>query len=320
MAAPKYYYNEKTLRYERARLSIKNTLFTLAGVLLTGSLFFAGLLFLQNRVVTTPAEKELRTENKALKEHFGILSSRLSSSKVKLASLEQKEGDLTRKFFDVKPETQYQRPSTDLLLQDEDGFDLQFENLNNQFAGIIDRASRTNGVFAATVSVKRDDLNAVMSFPGLIPVEHANPDLLVSGYGTRINPWHKGKFHHDGIDLAGNRGDKVMTAGNGTVSLVKRSELTAGFGNYIEVDHGQGYVTRYAHLGEIKVRQGQRVSKGQTLALIGISGGSIAPHLHYEVMKDGHHMDPMRVLVEGIGSDQFHAMAEAASHPNQTLD
>lgn len=320
MAAPKYYYNAKTLRYERARLSIKSTLFTIAGVLLTGGLFFAGLLLLQNRIVTTPKEKELRTENRALKEHYRILSSRIANSKAKLASLQQKEKDLTRKFFDVKPEDGYQRPSTDLLLRDQEGFDLEIENLNRQFAGIIERASRTNSVFAATASLQRDDLNDAMSFPGLIPVEHAKPELLVSGYGTRINPWHKGKFHHDGVDFAGNRGDKVLAAGNGIVSLVKRSDLTAGFGNYIEVDHGHGYVTRYAHVGEIKVRQGHRVTKGQTLALIGISGGSIAPHVHYEVMKDGHHIDPMRVLVEGLGSYQFHLMAEAARHPNQTLD
>jgi murein DD-endopeptidase MepM/ murein hydrolase activator NlpD len=320
MAAPKYYYNEKTLRYERARLSIKNTFFTITGVLLTGSLFFGGLLFLQNRVVTTPKEKELRSENKALKEHYNLLSSRLANTRVKLASLEQKEEDLTKKFFDVKAEDEYLKPSTDILLQDKEGFNSQLAKLNDQFRRIISRASRNNHAFATTASIDKKDLTEVMTFPGLVPVEHANPDLLVSGYGTRINPWHKGKFHHDGIDLAGNRGDKVFAAGTGTVSLVKRSDLTAGFGNYIEVDHGHGYVTRYAHLGEIKVRQGQRVTKGQTLSLIGISGGSIAPHLHYEVMKDGRHLDPMRVLIEGLGSEQYHLMAEAAGHPNQTLD
>jgi murein DD-endopeptidase MepM/ murein hydrolase activator NlpD len=67
------------------------------------------------------------------------------------------------------------------------------------------------------------------------------------------------------------------------------------------------------------VRQGQRIEKGHVIALIGVSGGSIAPHVHYEVLKDGHHIDPMRVLVEGIGSEQFHLLARAAGNPNQTL-
>jgi murein DD-endopeptidase MepM/ murein hydrolase activator NlpD len=313
MAAPRYYYNEKTLRYERARTSIYSILFTLTGIVVTGGLFLAGLLFLQNRIVTTATEKALRDENKALKQHHDILSTRIAASKVKLASLVNKEEDLTRKFFDVATTAEPQQASTSLLLQDRQGFDSELEKLNKQYQKLINKAWKTNTFFSDATSLNRDDLKPIMSFPGLVPIEKPNAELLVSGYGTRINPWHKGKFHHDGVDFAGTRGD-------GTVSLVKRSELTAGFGNYVEVDHGQGYVTRYAHLGEIKVRQGQRIQKGQVLGLIGVSGGSIAPHVHYEVLKDGHHIDPMRVLVEGISSNQFHLMAEAAGRPNQTLD
>ena len=320
MAAPRYYYNEKTLRYERARTSINSILFTVSGVLLMGCLFLAGLLFLQNRIVTTPTEKALRDENKALKQHHNILSAKIDASKVKLASLVTREEDLTRKFFDVTTTAEPPQASTSLLLQDRQGFDSELESLNKQYQKLLDRAWKTNSFFSNATSLKRDDLKPIMSFPGLVPIEKPNAELLVSGYGTRINPWHKGKFHHDGVDFAGTRGDNVFSAGDGTVSLLKRSELTAGFGNYIEVDHGKGFVTRYAHLGEIKVRQGQRVKKGQVLGLIGISGGSIAPHLHYEVLKNGHHIDPMRVLVEGISSNQFHLMAEAAARHNQTLD
>jgi murein DD-endopeptidase MepM/ murein hydrolase activator NlpD len=319
MAAPKYYYNEKTLRYERARLHIGGLLLTITGVLLTGSLFFLGLASLQNRVVATTTEKALRSENEALKEHYGVLSQRIKGSKIKLALLEKRQDNLTKKFFDVRKPLEYERTSTAVLLNDKESFDKEVENQNARFTRLISRAGQTNIKASLAASVDRADFSEVMNYPGLLPVADADPDLLVSGYGTRINPWHKGKFHHDGIDFAGNRGDNVLAAGNGTVTLVKRSELTAGFGNYIEVDHGRGYVTRYAHLGKIEVRQGQRVGKGQVLALIGLSGGAVAPHLHYEVMKDGHHIDPMRVLVEGMGSDDFHLMAEAASHPNQTL-
>src|SRR5688572_21106531 len=136
MAAPKYYYNARTLRYERARPSIKNILFTITGVLLTGSLIFVGLLFLQNRIITTPTEKELRAENKALKEHLDVLSARISSSKIKLATLAQKEEDLTKKFFDVRTPDQVQHASTDLLLQDEEHFDQEVKNLDLHFAMI----------------------------------------------------------------------------------------------------------------------------------------------------------------------------------------
>jgi murein DD-endopeptidase MepM/ murein hydrolase activator NlpD len=319
MAASKYYYNPKTLRYERAGLSIRNILSTAAGILFSGAVFFCGLFFLQNKLITTPTERKLKAENKALKEHYSILSSRVTSGKVKLAALKQKEQDLTKKFFDVREAASDFHPTPDILTRDEDGFEEEVKRLNAQYIHAIGRAEQTNQHFAKWAALDRRDFSAVKSFPGALPVQSPDPDLLISGYGTRINPWHKGKFHHDGIDFAGNRGGGVLATGNGTVILVKKTELTAGFGNYIEIDHGHGYVTRYAHLGEIKVRQGQRITKGQAIAIIGVSGGSIAPHVHYEVLKDGSHIDPMRVLVEGIGSEQFHLLARAAGNPNQTL-
>lgn len=319
MAGPKYYYNPKTLRYEPAGLSIRKVLFTTFGVLFTGGLFFLGLFFLQNKLITTATERRLKAENKALKEHHSILSSRLAGSKIKLTALQQKQTDLMKKFFDIDGNAEAQRPMPDMLAQDEQAFEHELAHLNERYEQTIARAYQTSVYFAGVAAVDREQLDRVASFPGALPVESADPELLVSGYGTRINPWHKGKFHHDGIDFAGGRGANVLATGKGTVSLVRQTELTAGFGNYLEVDHGNGYVTRYAHLGEIKVRQGQRIQKGQVIGLIGVSGGSIAPHVHYEVMKHGHHIDPMRMLVEGIGSDQFHLLARAAGNPNQTL-
>jgi murein DD-endopeptidase MepM/ murein hydrolase activator NlpD len=319
MIGPKYYYNPKTLRYERAGLPVRGMAVTFIGALLTGALFFFGLFFLQNKIITTAAEKQLKAENKALKEHHSILSSRIASSKVKLTTLQQKEEDLTRKFFDVRAMESPVHPTPDILTFDETSFEAEISRLNSQYLSTIGQAWRTNDHYSRWAAVQRTDYNLIRSFPGALPVASADPDLLVSGYGTRINPWHKGKFHHDGIDYADSRGANVLATGHGTVALVKKSELTAGFGNYIEIDHGQGYVTRYAHLGEIKVRQGQRIEKGDAIALIGISGGSIAPHVHYEVLKDGRHIDPMRVLVEGVGSSQFHTLARAAGNPNQTL-
>ena len=319
MAGAKYYYNPRTLRYERAGLSIRRVVFTTIGVLFTGGLFFLGLFFLQNKLITTAAERQLKDENKALKEHHSILSSRLAGSKVKLTALQQKQTDLMKKFFDVEVNGEARHPTPDLLTQDEVAFESELTRLNQRYDQTISRAYQTSYSFAGSAAVDREELNRVYSFPGSLPVESSDPDLLVSGYGTRFNPWHKGRFHHDGIDFAGSRGAKVLATGKGTVSLVKGTELTAGFGNYLEIDHGHGYVTRYAHLGSIQVRQGQRIQKGQVIGLIGMSGGSIAPHVHYEVMKDGRHIDPMRMLVEGIGSDQFYLLARAAGNPNQTL-
>lgn len=321
MARAKYYYNAKTLRYERAGISIQNVISTVVGLLCFGALFFLGLFYLQNKLIDTPAERKLRDENKSLKQHQASLTARLETSKSGLNELLQQEKGLYDKFFDETPDNHTTAArNKELLFADRETFDNTVGTLIKKYKSAELKALVTNDHFQKYASVTRKDLPMVMSFPGAVPVPNPDPGLLVSGFGTRINPWHKAKYHHDGLDFAGVRGSDILATGNGTVILVKNSDLPAGFGSYIEIDHGYGYVTRYTHLGEIKVRMGQKVKKGSVIAHMGMSGGSIAPHVHYEVLKDGNQIDPMKVLVEGMGSYQYSLMAKAASQPNQSLD
>ena len=101
---------------------------------------------------------------------------------------------------------------------------------------------------------------------------------------------------------------------------MKHSDLLAGFGNYIEIDHGFGYITRYAHLEEITVRNGQHISAGQVIGTSGTSGGTIAPHLHYEVIRNGKNLDPVNFMLEGLNSFNYHQLMEVSKKVNQSLD
>jgi murein DD-endopeptidase MepM/ murein hydrolase activator NlpD len=321
MARTEYYYNAKTLRYERAHLSVSGILSTVVGLLAFGAVFFIGLFYLQNKLIDTAAEKQLRTENKALKDHYKALSAKLETSKSNLSQLLTKEDNLYSTFFDASPEaTASTTRGNEVLVGDEKQFTETVGELTNLYRSSYFNAAISNDHYSRYASVSRYDLNQIKSFPGALPVADANENMLVSGFGTRINPWHKARYHHDGLDFAGVRGSAILATGEGTVTLVKQTDVPAGYGSYVEIDHGYGYVTRYTHLGEIKVRTGQKIKKGSTIAVMGMSGGSIAPHVHYEVLKDGHQIDPMKVLVEGLGSDQFNRMAKAASQPNQSLD
>ena len=321
MPRTKYYYDAKTLRYERARLSVSGILSTIVGLLAFGAVFFIGLFYLQNKLIDTPAERALRIENSALKNHYKVVSAKLEASKSNLSGLVQQEDNLYNTFFDASPEiAQTATIEKNILVADNKQFTQTMTELEKSFRTSYLKAVVGNEHFLQYASVSTRDINQIKNFPGALPVAEADPKLLVSGFGTRINPWHKARYHHDGVDYAGVRGSSVLATGDGTVILVKQSDLPAGYGSYIEIDHGYGYVTRYTHLGELKVRTGQKVKKGNTIAVMGMSGGSIAPHVHYEVLKDGHQIDPMKVLVEGLGSDQFNLMAKAASQPNQSLD
>lgn len=321
MARAKYYYNPKTLKYERARWSMSGILSTVVGLLCFGALFFLGLFYLQNKLIDTPAERALREENNALKTHHKVLAARLETSKSAFTDLVTKENSLHEKFFETSREVvEEKQDATAILVGTREDFEKTVASLTQRYQDSHFKAALNNDHYSRYASVTRHDMAQIRSFPGALPVENADAKMLVSGFGTRINPWHKARFHHDGVDFAGVRGSDILATGEGTVILAKESNLPAGFGSYIEIDHGYGYVTRYTHLGLLKVRTGQRVKKGSVIAEMGMSGGSIAPHVHYEVLKDGHQIDPMKVLVEGLGSDQFHLMAKAARQPNQSLD
>ena len=112
---------------------------------------------------------------------------------------------------------------------------------------------------------------------------------ISSGYGNRTCPFH-GKEFHDGVDLAAASGAPILAFGPGTVT---KSGWYGGYGNCVMIDHGGGIVTLYGHNSSIKVSVGQRVSRGQTIALIGSTGNSTGPHCHFEVRINGKTTDPL---------------------------
>jgi murein DD-endopeptidase MepM/ murein hydrolase activator NlpD len=120
---------------------------------------------------------------------------------------------------------------------------------------------------------------------------------MSSPFGMRMDPFMRGPAIHAGIDMRGDKGDPVRVTANGTVTIAAWS---GGYGNMIEVDHGNGFATRYGHLSKIDVKVGQRVSIGQTIGEIGSTGRSTGPHLHYETRIDGEAVDPQKFLRAGL--------------------
>ena len=118
-----------------------------------------------------------------------------------------------------------------------------------------------------------------------------------SPFGARMDPFLRGPAIHTGIDLRGQKGDPVRVTAAGKVVT---ASWQGGYGNMIEVDHGNGLSTRYGHLSAIDVKVGQHVAPGQTIGRIGSTGRSTGPHLHYETRVDGDPVDPQRFLRAGV--------------------
>jgi murein DD-endopeptidase MepM/ murein hydrolase activator NlpD len=120
---------------------------------------------------------------------------------------------------------------------------------------------------------------------------------MSSPLGMRMDPFLKGPAIHTGIDLRGDAGDPVRVTANGKVTV---ASWQGGYGKMVEVDHGNGFSTRYGHMSEIDVKVGDQVRTGQTIGKVGSTGRSTGPHLHYETRINDEAVDPQRFLRAGI--------------------
>ena len=136
--------------------------------------------------------------------------------------------------------------------------------------------------------------------------------------GDKINPFYKVPMKHNGLDLIAPAGDPVYAVADGTVKEIIRSRK--GLGNVVVIDHGNGYVTRYAHLADIETRKGRKVRRGARLGYVGVSGNSFAPHLHYEVLRDTLVLDPVNHFFASVTPEEYMNMLIMSVTTGQSMD
>jgi murein DD-endopeptidase MepM/ murein hydrolase activator NlpD len=121
-----------------------------------------------------------------------------------------------------------------------------------------------------------------------------NTFSLSSEYGPRLDPFNSKQSFHSGLDFQSPAGTPIYATANG---IVIKSTIDPSYGRLVSINHGDGYISRYAHALELYVREGDKVARGQLIGLIGVSGRSTGPHLHYEILKSGETIDPQEMIV-----------------------
>jgi murein DD-endopeptidase MepM/ murein hydrolase activator NlpD len=129
-----------------------------------------------------------------------------------------------------------------------------------------------------------------------------NTGYISSGFGQRVDPFTGGGEFHEGIDFAAPEGTRIRAVAAGIVTW---AGPRGGYGNMVQIDHGNGYATRYGHAYQVLVHVGQTVQRGDVLALVGDTGRSTGPHVHFEVLKNGHEVNPARFVALRAGSSAF---------------
>ncbi|MEQ9168013.1 MAG: M23 family metallopeptidase [Fulvivirga sp.] len=328
MARIKYYYDTETCRYERAKVTKSDVTLNFLGFLAVALVMAISLVLAYNTYFETPVEAQLKKENKELKKHYSALETEMEEVDQVIAALTERDNNIYRKIYEAEP------LSPTVLEAGSGGADLyrdileeglQNEKLVLNTKRSVDKLKKkariVNQSFDEIMNLAKNNEELLKAIPTIQPIHNPNLTQLVSGFGNRINPFHKARVMHEGIDFAATRGSEVYATGNGKVKMIKtNSELETGYGNYIEIDHGFGYVTKYAHLSKVNLKVGDVVTRGMVIGEVGSSGGSTAPHVHYEIIKDGVKLDPINYIMNGVNNHDYSKLIELASRENQSFD
>lgn len=323
MARIKYRFNTKTLSYEKIEAdwkqrSLKISTFLVAS-LFAGFIFF----FIGAKYFDSPKEKLLKQENSQLKTQYDILNKRMSQAEEVLADVQKRDDDIYRVILEAEPIPKEIRTA---------GFGgvnryKKLQGLKNSEL-IVESAKKLDQITKQLYiqSKSYDDViemamakeKMIASIPAIQPVSNSDLRRMASGYGMRMHPIYKRMKMHTGMDFSAERGTEIYATGAGKVVHTETSRR--GYGNNIIIDHGYGYKTLYAHMSSFNVRQGQEITRGQTIGYVGNTGTSVAPHLHYEVWKDDQKVNPVNFYFNDLTPAEYEKMIEFSSQQTQSFD
>jgi murein DD-endopeptidase MepM/ murein hydrolase activator NlpD len=168
------------------------------------------------------------------------------------------------------------------------------------------------------VDLAKNKEDMLRSIPAIQPVANKDLTRMASGYGMRIDPHYKVPKMHQGMDFTAPTGTPIYATGDGKV--IRADSKSSGYGKHVRIDHGYGYVTLYAHMSKYKVRPGQKVKRGDVIGLVGNTGKSKGPHLHYEVRVNKDPVNPVNFYFNDITAEEYARLVEMTENSNQSLD
>lgn len=323
MSKVKYYYDSETLSYRKIERKKRTTAKYIFVFLLAAALFGFMFVFIAGQYFESPKEKALARELQNMQLQYELLDKKMNEALAALESVEERDNAIYRLYFEANPIPEEQRRQ---------GFGgvnrySKFEGYDN--SKMIVEANKKMDVLQKSIVVQSKSLDEIAllaenkekflaTIPAIQPVKNEDLTRMASGYGYRTDPFTKVRKFHYGMDFTAPRGTPIYATGDG---IVKRADASAtGYGRHVRIDHGYGYVSLYAHMYKYNVKKNQIVKRGDIIGFVGSTGRSEAPHLHYEIFKDGQRINPINFYYGNLSAKEFSELLEKASLENQSLD
>ena len=325
MSKVKYYYDSENLAYKRIQTKKRKKFGYIVLFLLSSALFgfLIFLLLINTSYFETPKDKIQAREIEALALNYKVLNKKLDLMNEVLTAIENRDNNIYRIYFNTSPISEEERKA---------GFGgvnryKDLEGFNNSY--LIESTTKRVDILTKELVIQSKSLDEIVALakqkekllaaiPAIQPVKNEDLKHMASGYGYRSDPFTKIRKFHYGMDFTARTGTPIYATGDGVV--YKADASLSGYGNHIEINHGYGYKTLYAHLSKYKCRPGQRVKRGDIIGYVGSTGRSQAPHLHYEVFKGSERVNPLNFYYGSISAKEYIEISKLANQENQSLD
>ena len=322
MAKKKFYFNPETVDYEEIQITFslrlrQILLHTLSGILLGVAFFF---LFVS--IIKSPKEKQLTMEKNKMEGQYKALQGQMKEFQGILADLQERDDNLYRVIFQADPIPYQSRYAASHNME---YYDELMKMTNSQI--VVKTTEKLNELkkqlyvqsrsYDEIVQLAQNHENMLRCIPAIQPVANKDLKRVASGWGYRFDPIYHTRRFHEGMDFTAPTGTDIFATGNGTIS---EAGWQQGYGNSVKIDHGFGYETFYAHMSEINVSVGQPVTRGEIIGLVGNTGKSTGPHLHYEVHYKGQVMNPQNYYFLDLTPEEYDRMVQLSQNAGQTFD
>jgi len=322
MAKKKFHFNPETLSYEQIEHTIAHWLKQLAIHALSGASLGIIFFFIFVSTIPSPEEKQLTQDKSHMEAQYKVLDRQLQEVQYVMNDLQQRDDNLYRVIFQADPiplsvrrgssaDTQYYEQLLDMTNSE---IVVSTSKKLNELKKELYIQSKS---YDELVLLAKNKETMLENLPAIQPVLNKNLMRMASGYGWRIDPIYHTRRFHAGMDFTAPIGTDIYATGNGTVSGAGWEQ---GYGNCVQIDHGYGYVTLYAHMNAIKVRVGQKLKRGDVIGMIGNTGKSTGPHLHYEVHYKGEIMNPQNYYYLDLSPAEYDRMVQMSNNAGQMFD
>ncbi|MDD2286535.1 MAG: M23 family metallopeptidase, partial [Paludibacter sp.] len=316
MAKKKYYFNPETLSYEETDntllFKLKRLLIHLFSGVSLGIVFF----FIFVSLISSPEEVQLIQEKNRLHAQYKLLERNMDEVSEILADLQQRDDNLYRVVFQADPIPYSIRKSTagnseyyrQLLSMTNSQIAVATTQKYNELKKQLYIQSNSYDELVKLASNQEEMLKHI---PAIQPILNKDLTRTASGFGWRIDPIYRTRRFHEGMDFTAPIGTEIYATGNGIVRLAGWRQ---GYGNAVEINHGFGYKTLYGHMHQIRVKAGQKVNRGDVIGLVGNTGKSTGPHLHYEVHYREKVMNPQHYYFLDLSPEEYDRMVQLSNN------